>query len=258
MNLDVNTDDYLENLPRREKFQDHSRDCYNPNSDFPWRHFCRFLESCVGRHIDDVIHDYVNADWVPVRERLASKIADVVVMNTFMENGEIYHYGRKYGHGIEKVSELNRYNYIPALYVHPDTRILCKVERVSRKTWCTIQQKERDKVVKILGDYHQLLKLNGIWYEVKAEVDVNTNFIYYTRGPHEILIGDSLYTWYSKDRKPVRITLKRQLNSKELKYHGLYNDFPEKPNTKCKVCGGENCQHTTHQDNPNSTTYYCR
>ena len=83
-----------------------------------------------------------------------------------------------------------------------------------------------------MGDYHQLLKLNGIWYEVRAE-KINSNVVKNAIkygwakiiGPKDRIISSNGNKDYHYYYWTVRVTYKKQLNSFELKKYGLKNDI---------------------------------
>src|ERR1039458_1638897 len=83
----------LENLPVRERMPDYSweKDRY-AGWNFPYDRCHRWLESCVGRHIDSVIHEYVNAKWVPKDHRFAHQLSRYLECNTTMVGHQVcYH-----------------------------------------------------------------------------------------------------------------------------------------------------------------------
>jgi hypothetical protein len=129
-------------------------------------------------------------------------------------------------------------------YVHPKTKILCHY-KPKKVNYRKIQEEEEAKTFRILGDYHQLLKFDGIWYEVKGKIIENSFYdnLYEQRGPRERLIGSfdkPRYYYIWKDFPHVKIVLKRQLSHKELKKYGIANDI--KPIGKsCPVCGNLKC-----------------
>ena len=134
---------------------------------------------------------------------------------------------RSYHHKPQSVNA----GYFPTLYVDPDTRLVCVSKPHKRPNYAKEQQEKRNQMVRILGDYHQLLKINGIWYEVKGTPKelMNTFSMWLHRyrrcGPRDILIGEDHAWWRRGSERPyVEIILKRQLSSKELKKHNLQND----------------------------------
>ena len=248
MNWQTKSEDKLENSPTRERI-DRFHDGYGRHrgSDFNYAHFWGFLEANLGRPIDKVIHDFVNCDWCPARHRTASKIAENVEMNTFKKAGRIYYFGKYWRVENERPVDEEANSRGTFFYVHPDTRVLCRPKSKSIKsTWAARYNTERHAKVRILGDYHQLYKLNGTWYEVKAE-PLPENAITWgkdRKAPHDILLENE-YSWRrnSNEHPYVKITLKRQLNSKELHRNDLKNDLPEAGVLRCEKCGGIRCTH---------------
>ena len=154
-------------------------------------------------------------------------------------------------------------------------------------------KEEEARYMKVLGDYHQLLKVAGIWYEVKGEpiksniVEVDGLHYRYVKesavekrdfkmgtgikvldphdvgfvringrlavpypegnrltkpiGPKDYLLEDltkKAYYWNRHNYGSVKITVYRQLSSKDLKKHGLKNDKKLMVGIRCRKCGG--------------------
>ena len=195
--------------------------------DFPWKRFRRFCESGIGRSIDDIISDITHASWLLPKHRNMDSVNREIELNTFKDGGVIFYYC-KYSLEPKPVEG----NHRPILYVDPDTRQLRQSKPVNKISYTKKLKKELADKVKILGDYHQLVKIKGIWYEVKAApVSVNSLVAiwmhrYRQCGPKDILLGDAQRYHRNKENHPfVEITLKRQLNSSELKKHNLNNDL---------------------------------
>jgi hypothetical protein len=230
MNWQTKKAETIENLPNWEKFHDYSWENDNYfGKNFPFRRLRRWVEASKNKHIDDVIHDFVNLDWIPKTHKFAHTLKDYIEFDTFMDGKRVaYHckYQWRNQYYIEDSSNL-------MVYVHPVTRLVCVFYPPTQKSWHTLEQERLDKKVRILGDYHQLYKLNGIWYELKAtKVRLVTYYQnstycrymkYYQKGPKDILLEENS-AWQNNSKNPyVKITLKRQLSSKELKKHGLTN-----------------------------------
>lgn len=232
MNLSVKSEESLDNLSAREKFTDHSRERWR--DEFPYKRMRRWIQSCVGRHIDDVIHEFVNSTWIPRHHRRASTLRRYIEFDTFLKNGEVYYY-IEYG----MMGKHNNYSnfmsvkvgHRKTIYVDPTTKIVSVCVHPSKKnTWQLSRKQHFDSKCRILGDYHQLCKIDGIWYEIKGEIvpsyalrwafDHNID----RKKPTDILTEPSS-NWQNKDIKipHVKIVLKRQLSAKELKNHNLQN-----------------------------------
>jgi len=229
MNLITKDTDNLEELPGREKFTDHSRD--REHDGFPYKRIRRWIDSCVGRNIDDVIHDFVHLNWVPLQERRASTLRRYIEFDTFLKNNEVYYY-TEYG----MMHQYNNYNnYVSVksgcgktIYVDPVTKMVSVYMGPSAKSkWIELRNKQFEARCRILGDYHQLCKIDGIWYEVKGEVlpPHALGWGYERKNPTDILVEPS-FSWQNRNTKIpyVKIVLKRQLSAKELKKHNLQND----------------------------------
>jgi hypothetical protein len=232
MNLSVKSEESLDNLSVREKFTDHSRERWR--DEFPYKRMRRWIQSCVGHHIDDVIHEFVNSTWIPRHHRRASTLRRYIEFDTFLKNGEVYYY-TEYG----MMGKHNNYsNFVSVkvghrktIYVDPTTKIVSVCVHPSKKnTWQLSRKQHFDSKCRILGDYHQLCKIDGIWYEIKGEIvpsyalrwafDHNID-----RKKSTDILTEPSSNWQNKDIKipHVKIVLKRQLSAKELKNHNLKN-----------------------------------
>jgi len=226
----------LEQLPLRERNHDYSweNDDYW-GKDFPYRRMQRWIKSCKGRNIDEVISEYMHAKWVPIHHRFINQLRRHIELDTFMKDGVVHYYDKYMSIFRDRAPYTLAENGVnDCVYVHPTTRLVCVYKAPTRKSWQKEEQGKLAKRVRILGDYHQLYKIEGIWYEVKAKplppmpvasIGLSVYHSMYERcGPKDIIMeGGRSYSL--KDTDPfVKITLKRQLNSKELKKYGLTND----------------------------------
>lgn len=252
MNLVTQREEKLENLPTHERLKHggQGRRGYS-RKNFNWSHFYGFLESRVGQPVDRVIHEFVNCDWCPAEYRTVKQFSEGVEMNTFKKaDGRIWYFCGWSG-GQERCIDTDGGYYVnrnPFLYVHPDTRILCEYRRKSKIDYQTEYRAKRKAKIRILGDYHQLYKFKGTWYEVKAEKLPENALVWgkERKGPHDILLESNNEWGWSRyhDKYPfVKIVLKRQLGSKELKKHNLKNDVFGISEVPCKICGGVRCCH---------------
>lgn len=233
MGLEIKSVEKLENFPKFEKFHDYSwdRDRYWGDN-FPYRRFNRWLESQKNTDIDSVIHKFVHLDWVLAKYRTMEQLRRYVEFDTFTENGKVMYYADYSILSGERTSAraINE-SSSKTFYVDPQSRKLKVFVPPTRKSWQKAAQERFDGQCKILGDYHQLVKLNGIWYEIKAEV-LPGEYPWWTtlqrKGPRDLLTDKKSYLQYSShpsDKLPfVKIVLKRQLSGKALKQHGIQND----------------------------------
>ena len=228
--------DKLEQLPLRERNHDYSweNDDYW-SKDFPYRRMRRWIESCKGRHIDEVISEYVHAKWVPKHHRFINQFRRHIELDTFIRDGAVHYYSRYMSIFRDKAPyTLCEDGISDCIYVHPTTRLVCVYKAPTRKSWRKEEQEKLAKRVRILGDYHQLYKMEGIWYEIKAKplptmpamsIGLSVYHSMYKRcGPKDIIM-EGVHDYHRKSKElHVKITLKRQLNGKELKKYGLTND----------------------------------
>lgn len=280
-------DEVAEILPSRERLlpPDGWR---RYGADFPRRKIQRFLLSRQGKFWDDVFSEYVRLEWVPDKYKTEGEISSFVYLHTFMEDGKVWFHD-KFMDGARLVDDF-KYGS-DCFYRHPETKKLCYHHRV-KVDYVQRQKDEEAKYMRVLGDYHQLLKVHGIWFEVKGEVvkseTIEIDGLHYRPagvtpvhrtwrhkdipditppdGKHYKIINGKLYVPYAESRyegKPlgpkeclledltrkkhywnrhnygsVKITVYRQLNSKDLKKHGLKNDKKLMIGVRCKKCGG--------------------
>jgi hypothetical protein len=237
--------DKIENLPSREKMHHKGSFCWEDK--LFYRHFQRFLIARIGRHIDRVFSEFVKAEWVPVRYRNIVKFKELVEYDVFERDGEIYLYQR-FNHDAVNIKDAWRDTF----YVNPHNKNL-EYSKRTRIDYKAARQKELDKKLKILGDYHQLYKMRGIWYEVKAEPRAAWTIGAEQKGPQDILL-ESDWSFGSRftNKSWVKITMIRQLNKKELKNHNVRNENLTNFK-KCVVCGSFNCQQSHYEQQPKFT-----
>jgi hypothetical protein len=217
--------DRIEELPLRERNHDYSweNDDYW-GKDFPYRRVMRWLESQEGNHIDSVIHKFVNLKWLLPVYRTLGELRRKIEMDTFIENEKVCFYSLWCYWGKRGPHRIVEDEGSKIIYVHPKTRLVCVHRPQARESWKKQEQEKLNKKLRILGDFHQLYKQNGIWYEVKAEpIDrpesVIRNLVSWKKlKPNDIILETKL------GFMPLfKIILKRQLNKKELKKYNLTN-----------------------------------
>ncbi len=231
------SDKELDELPRREKFRANI-DTWDLNrSDYPWKRAGRWLESKVGVNLDIVVSEFVKLPWIPKKYRTYHQLATYhVETKTFVGKDGFVYFNDRFGNRPTMV--INFYSNF--LYVDPVTNILRFHKRQKRVNYKLLWEQKEAKTCRILGDYHQLLKLFGIWYEVKGfpldkTVKPNTRLIDENGYIAKSLYGFNHCAWWN-----VQITYKKQLNRAELKKYGLTND-PIHSVKKCPKCGGYHC-----------------
>ena len=234
MNLDI---EQLETLPTRSKMKEVSD--WDYHSDYPWKRLDKWFRAQVGRLSDQVYSDFHFLSWVPRKYKTLEYYTRHVETNIVIENGKF----RVIGHGREYFLP----TFCDTLYVHPISKLICLSPKVKAA------RVKKEKTFILLGVYHHLEKVNGIWYEFKAlvnpnyelkysiykkklnpyfwkiPIDYNTKPITYCMkplGPEESLNPDKEKKWLSK-RNIVLSCMKiqkRQLSSHELRSMGLKNN----------------------------------
>lgn len=207
MNIDI---DKLEELPFSEKrFRNRWGNEYRFRS-----HFIGFLKSRVGQNIDDVFSEFVHAKWVPHKFRNYKYFCSEVEVNTYFHKEKIAYYPHYSNYNQKEISYVDDCGYYKYFfYVNPKDKTL----QVKYRKY---QIKKIEPLTMIpISEGHQYLKLKGIWYEVKG-FD-----LYGKLGKYQPLIieGQDFFRCWGSSYVGVLISLKRQLNSKELKKLGIKN-----------------------------------
>lgn len=200
------------------------RRCDN-RRDFPYSHAKRWLKSHIGHKWNDIISEFIHAEWVPVKHRNLESLNRYlwVEVNTFMENGKVMYYGDYTSHNEPKPVEEKGGQSI--YYVHPKTLTL-NFYKSKRVDWAAIHKAEQDKVFRSIDETHQLHNIDGIWYMVEAKFMTDVFRKRFPLGtPWEIgkiLLRERAFGWrpllFDTTRK-----IKSQLSKKQLQQYGLEN-----------------------------------
>lgn len=192
-NLVVIDSEKLEQLPKKELKNPRWRHRYYGRKgkwrdSFPWGKVDNFLKANRGKPIDEVFSKYCHLEWLPKEFKVREWFGKTLCLVTEMRDGVVW-YQSDYGGDFWPINDVSNY-HTELYYVHPETRVLEYWHRshVSRKKKYA---EEQAKYCRILGDYHQLLKLDGVWHEVKAEKTKN-----------DIVVIDGLH-WQITDIKAV-------------------------------------------------------
>jgi hypothetical protein len=149
MNLDI---EQLETLPTRSKMKEVSD--WDYHSDYPWKRLDKWFRAQVGRLSDQVYSDFHFLSWVPRKYKTREYYTRHVETHVVIENGKF----RIMGHGREYFLP----TFCDTLYVHPISKLICLSPKVK------VVRIKKEKTFILLGDYHNLEKIDGIWYEFKA------------------------------------------------------------------------------------------
>jgi hypothetical protein len=226
-NLAIMPEDKLEDLgnPNKWEVKDYGCECCRRRGkDYPWKRVNRWLRSKVGEPWSEVFSAYTKLDWILPEFRTLKRIKKSVETETFMEDKVLYYFDNYSWRCEAKVSIPNEFG--DTFYVHPQTHTLEWAAKLKRPKYT----KPKEYFL-IIGDYHQIIRLDGIWYEVKAIGEVSgRQRVHYP--PNRQLLHDSTTKrplngfryepMIPYGLQPPKIT-KRQLNKKELKKFGLVN-----------------------------------
>lgn len=122
----------------------------------------RFLKSHVGQPWDDVYSKLCRRlkTNTMAGQHVLSHVWDFVELHTEIMDGVLYHKPR-WG----SFQPLDYRCYRDKFYVHPETRILCEVEKKPRK-----RQRQRPPSDRVVIDaYHEYQQLNELWYLISYE-----------------------------------------------------------------------------------------
>lgn len=226
--------DKLEELPTREPTHRHRPPkkgcacsyCQEQRGDnYPYHRVERWLRSRIGNHWDDVISEFIRLDWIPAEHRSYRKLCDHVYDHTFMRDGKVWMHAAYHADNAAPVDQ----EYSAVFYVDPRTGDLCYKKKTPRTRWSIRHEEEERKTMRILGDYHQLLRINGIWYEVRGMPE-GTMFNARMYGPRVRMMWDkpnekNNYAYMKHVWERPRIVLKRQLSKEDLQFHKLRNEI---------------------------------
>ena len=223
-NLLALKEEALEKLPNREtnKIPNKNRrrmDYYGRK--YPYNKVHRFLQSNVGQPWDEVYSKYHKLEWIPKDMKNLEYIRWSVVIDTFLKDGNVWYIESG---GAER--PIIQHYRDETFFVHPTTKVLCCIQR-----WVN---------GRLLKD---IAPADGVKYKIynrklylPTKAPVRNNL-----GPKDRII-DNIYEDVWRLRRNIdpcsfKITLYRQLNSKDLKKYGLRNDIIIQ-GKRCKKCGG--------------------
>ena len=125
---------------------------------YPYQKVYRFFEGSVGKNWDDVFSEFVHLDWLHDEEKTRENATRVVELKTFMKDGKVWFVD---SNGEKPIIESS--HYLSSLYVHPITKKLCINKKVKKP------EKKKEEFFRVIGNYHQLVKVDGVWHEIKGE-----------------------------------------------------------------------------------------
>lgn len=229
----------LENNPSRQR-QRHFKPGWRDKRrhDVDYNRSNNWIRSKIGQHFDKVFSAWCDLEWVPIDRRNMEGI-EMHIERVIPVNGILYAQSYcgdlcKNWHGI---------------YVHPKTKIISLKKDVRGISYKERQRREMLKYCRILDDYHQIFKIDGIWYDVKTAPTYTHVEYKWVDGPPEIVLATfgkneyitrpgpkvhKRFVTVRASRKRVlfnridsrycgKVT-RRQLNKAELKAYGVTND----------------------------------
>jgi len=133
-------------------------------------------------------------------------------------------------------------------YVHPWTGLLCWAEPVDRS------RPDPPKVKVDLKEGKSYEKIDGIWYYLEEYDIEHEGLILASLAPTylrpKILIEVNGIEFFYRTRWTEHVSVKRQLNKKELRANGLHNGSRYNAWKRCNVCGasGFRCVHIQREE----------
>lgn len=192
----------------------------------PYNKIVRFLHKHVGQHIDSVFSFFCNTEWIPLQYKTWKRFSHFVETNTSLREGKIFYIPRFWFSEMFLEDE-NSKNFF---YVHPVTRILCHKPKTNVPSWRERELEKQKENFRFISKGVQLLKISGVWYEVKFQVATTKfKYVFNTRKYEYVTLTEQeIEKLYTKpldytNRGSYRNINKRQLGYKELKKHNLKN-----------------------------------
>lgn len=189
----------------------HRHDVYYKRSE-------NWVRSKIGQHFDKVFSAWCDLKWVPIDKRNMKGI-EMVLEKTVMVGGILC--AQNFWGGLEE-------NWA-GIYVHPKTKIISYKKRKSGIGWQERQKRETAKICRILDDYHQIFKLEGIWYDVVVAPTFerrNHKFVdgIFVAQPPTIVQSRKRIPYDAFGYRECGKVTRRQLSKAELKQYGVTND----------------------------------
>ena len=192
------------------------RERYKRNDDFPYRHAKRWTKSKVGEDFDKVFSEWTKLLWLPSRFRNLDSLKRYIETEiVFGENDEVFRFNYGYLFRVQN-----------QIYLDPKTNKILFAKPLKKRSWKKEQAEKLAKRCIFLSDYHQLCKINGIWYEIHLNPSV------------KVMVYDWHLKKYIQKTSPTKkdepytdivyktLVLKsmKQLDSKTLRKYNLKND----------------------------------
>ncbi|MDZ7961910.1 MAG: hypothetical protein RMY34_29215 [Aulosira sp. DedQUE10] len=181
------------------------------------RHKSKYLSDHLGP-LRRLLLSKVGQPWNDVYSELCQRL-DHNTMTGQHVIGHIWDYVERYVEIIDGVVCRKAYrgyqlpldqSYRDRFYIHPETGILCAVEKVPRKH----KQKQQQTDIVIVDNYHQYHKLNEIWYLITYE-DFPPPPTDYVTDVFKGLIHRSSATYRGQK---IYAASKQQCNKKEIRF----------------------------------------
>lgn len=253
--------DKLDNLPTRVPMHRHGLAgkgkgchcayCYEKHgTSFSYRKVRRWLVSREGKHLDEIVHEFVNLSWIPVAKRTYSFFCQFVETHTFKDSKGRIKFFDSFSYRETERSLDEAWGEV--FYIHPKTKRLHYKPKNGRVRYSKKRAAEMAEWFVKLGDYDQLIKLDGIWYHVYAlpsdimatppahRYDPNAPLLYDFKYHRKYFYGPFDLRWREHVMLRPKV-YKYQLPHERLKQYGLKNDHNNVVSEKCKVCGSFNC-----------------
>ncbi|AFY45600.1 hypothetical protein [Nostoc sp. PCC 7107] len=188
-----------------------------------YRHKSKYLSDHLGP-LRRFLRSKVGQPWNDAYSELCQRL-DHNTMAGQHVIGHLWDYVERYVRIIDGVVYRQAYqgiqypldgNYRDRFYIHPETGILCAVEKKPRQLY---KPPETDFI--IVDDYHQYHKINDIWYLITfADFPLTTNQV------NDVLQGLINYSAFYYGGRKIYAASKKQCNKKEIRL--ILNQFSQK------------------------------
>lgn len=192
------------------------RERYKHSDDFPYRHAKRWVETKVGEDFDKVFSEWTKLPWLPFRFRSLYYLKRFVETEIVLgENDEVFRFS--YGYLFRIGNQI---------YLDPKTNKIVFAKPLKKRSWKKEYEEKLAKRCIFLGDYHQLCKIDGIWYEISLHPFVTVHrYDYFTKEFKKQTVKTKEKTPYTDlVWKSDVLKSMKQLDTKALRSYNLKND----------------------------------
>ena len=189
------------------------------NEDVPRSHVERWLKSKVGEDFDSVFSEWTKLSWLP------SRLRNLEYFKYFVETEVVFEDDQA-----SRVFCFRNYGFVyplsNSLYLDPNTKKIAFAKPLKKKSWKKSQEEKIAQRCIFLGDFHQLCKIDGIWYEIylNPSVKVTVYDWYLKKYVQKTAITEKGKPYTDILWKKELLKSMKQLDGKTLRKYNLKND----------------------------------